>query len=100
MGIALAGTAWSGTLQVTGARSERRLAGSCGDQFRRAIGQYYERSPGGDSVSPDRLMIYCSNKRYPATQRLLASRLSDPITGTAWGFVKGRGPDRRRLQPL
>jgi len=63
-----------------------------GDQFRRAIGQYYERSPGGDKRFPQSLEDLLLDKRYPATQRYLRRVYRDPITGKAeWGTVKGPG---------
>jgi type II secretory pathway pseudopilin PulG len=88
MGIALAGT---GMVWHTQARREKeRELLFVGDQFRRAIGQYYERSPGGDKRFPQSLDDLLLDKRYPATQRYLRRVYLDPITGKAdWGFLKG-----------
>jgi len=87
MGIALAGT---GTVWHTEVRREKeRELLFVGDQFRRAIAQYYERSPGGDKRFPRSLDDLLLDKRYPATQRYLRRVYPDPITGKAWGFVKG-----------
>ena len=87
MGIALAGTGMVWHTQVR--REKERDLLFVGDQFRRAIGQYYERSPGGDKRFPQSLDDLLLDKRYPATQRYLRRVYPDPITGTAWGFVKG-----------
>ena len=88
MGIALAGTGMVWHTQVR--REKERELLFVGDQFRRAIGQYYERSPGGDRHFPQSLDDLLLDKRYPATQRYLRRVYPDPITGkAAWGFVKG-----------
>jgi len=87
MGIALAGTGMIWHTQVR--REKERDLLFVGDQFRRAIGQYYERSPGGDKRFPKSLDDLLLDKRYPATQRYLRRVYPDPITGMAWGFVKG-----------
>jgi type II secretory pathway pseudopilin PulG len=88
MGIALAGTGMVWHTQVR--REKERELLFVGDQLRRAIGQYYERSPGGDKRFPHSLDELLLDKRYPATQRYLRRVYADPITGKAeWGFVKG-----------
>lgn len=88
MGIALAGT---GVVWHTQIRREReRELLFVGDQFRRAIGQYYDRSPVGSTRFPQSLADLLLDKRYAATQRYLRRVYPDPITGKAeWGFVKG-----------
>lgn len=88
MGIALAGTGMVWHTQLR--RENERDLLFVGDQFRRAIGQYYERSPGGDKRFPQSLDDLLLDKRYAATQRYLRRVYPDPITGKAeWGFVKG-----------
>lgn len=88
MGIALAGTGVVWHTQVR--REKERELLFVGDQFRRAIGQYYERSPGGGKRFPQSLDDLLLDKRYVATQRYLRRVYLDPITGKAeWGFVKG-----------
>jgi type II secretory pathway pseudopilin PulG len=62
-----------------------------GDQFRKAIGQYYERSPGLKQFpkSIDDLLL---DRRYPSIQRYLKRPFRDPITGKSeWGLVSGPG---------
>ena len=88
MGIGLAGTGMVWDTQVR--REKERELLFVGDQFRRAIGRYYELSPGGDKRFPQSLDDLLLDKRYPATQRYLRRVYRDPITGKAeWGFVKG-----------
>lgn len=62
-----------------------------GDQYRRAIGMYYERSPGTKQFPPsiDDLLV---DRRYPNVQRYLRRPYSDPMTGKQeWGLVLGPG---------
>jgi type II secretory pathway pseudopilin PulG len=60
-----------------------------GNQFRRAIGQYYERAPGGGRQYPKRLEDLVQDQRFPNVQRYLRRIYADPMTGKAeWGLVK------------
>lgn len=87
MGIALAGT---GVIWHTETRREKeRELLFVGDQFRRAIGLYYERSPGAKRF-PKALEDLLLDRRYPNTQRYLRRLYPDPVGGTAeWGLVRG-----------
>jgi len=59
-----------------------------GDQFRRAIGLYYEHSPGGVRSYPTSLEDLLKDPRYPSTQRYLRRIYRDPVNGdTEWGVV-------------
>lgn len=89
MGIALAET---GVIWHTEMRREKeRELLFVGDQFRRAIGMYYERSPGAKQY-PKALEDLLLDRRYPNTQRYLRRLYADPVGGTSeWGLV--RGPD-------
>jgi type II secretory pathway pseudopilin PulG len=63
-----------------------------GDQVRRAIALYYERSPGGDKRFPQSFEDLLQDQRYPAVQRYLRRVYVDPMTGSKkWGLV--RAPD-------
>lgn len=90
MSIGLAGTGvvWHTVAQ----REKERELLFVGNQFRRAIAQYYERSPGGGNRYPQSLEDLLIDKRYLATQRYLRRVYPDPITGKPeWGLVKGPG---------
>lgn len=59
-----------------------------GEEFRRAIGLYYERTPGAVKRYPERLEDLLHDARYLSTQRYLRRIYRDPITGGAeWGLV-------------
>jgi type II secretory pathway pseudopilin PulG len=58
-----------------------------GQQFRNAIQNYYERSPGAPRF-PDSLEELLKDKRFPNAVRHLRRVYTDPMTGKAeWGFV-------------
>jgi type II secretory pathway pseudopilin PulG len=60
-----------------------------GNQFRQAIGAYYERSAG---QYPLKLEDLLEDKRYPMPQRYLRRLYADPMTGTAqWGLIDAPG---------
>ena len=63
-----------------------------GNQFRQAIGAYYERTPGAVKHFPQALEELLQDKRYPMPQRHLRKLYADPITGKAeWGTVPAPG---------
>jgi type II secretory pathway pseudopilin PulG len=60
-----------------------------GDQFRQAIGLYYERTPGAAKHYPKSLENLLRDDRYIVPQRYLRRIYIDPMTGkTEWGLVK------------
>lgn len=60
-----------------------------GNEFRRAIGNYYRSSPGAPQY-PESLDNLLLDPRFPATRRYLRRIYHDPITGKSeWGLVKG-----------
>ena len=88
MGIALAGTGvlWHSEMR----REKERELLFVGEQFRRAIGLYYERTPGGAKQFPKSIEDLILDRRYPSAQRYLRRLYADPITGKAqWGLVTG-----------
>lgn len=88
MGVGLAATGMVFSRQAQ--REKERQLLFVGDQFRRAIGQYYERSPGGAKRFPQTLEDLLLDRRYPATQRHLRRIYLDPMTSkTEWGLVRG-----------
>lgn len=63
-----------------------------GERFRRAIGLYYERSPGSSKQYPQKLEDLLPDERYLAVQRYLRTMYRDPMTGRReWGFVPAPG---------
>lgn len=52
-----------------------------GNQFKQAIGAYYERSPGSVKNYPEKLEDLLEDPRYLFTVRHLRRIYSDPITG-------------------
>jgi type II secretory pathway pseudopilin PulG len=63
-----------------------------GNQFRQAIGLYYQRSPGAVKRYPEKLEELLEDRRYLSMQRYLRRIYADPITGKAeWGLVTAPG---------
>lgn len=82
--LALASTLWSFAQQ----RQKEQELIFVGNQFRQAIGQYYERSPGSVKIYPRTLEDLLQDNRYVSIQRYLRRIYRDPITGIAeWGLV-------------
>ena len=72
VGLAATGQVWSHSRQ----REKEQELLFVGDQFRQAIGRYYEGTPG-------------PAKRYPNPQRYLRKLYTDPMTGKAeWGLMQ------------
>jgi len=60
-----------------------------GEQFRNAIGRYYEQSPQGTKQFPKILEVLLKDNRSIKPVRHLRKLYSDPITKSAlWGLVK------------
>ncbi|HEY0666463.1 MAG TPA: type II secretion system protein [Gallionella sp.] len=73
-------------------REQERQLLFVGDQFRQAIGRYYEHTPGQQRRYPQSLTDLLKDPRYPSTQRYLRRIYTDPVGGgDNWGVV--RGPD-------
>jgi type II secretory pathway pseudopilin PulG len=63
-----------------------------GNQFRQAIGSYYERTPGAVKRFPQKLEDLLEDKRYPMPQRHLRKLYADPISGKPqWGVIEAPG---------
>lgn len=80
--LALAASLWSFSQQ----REKERELMFVGEQFRRAIGLYYEHTPGTIKKYPQDLKDLLQDNRYVNTQRYLRRLYVDPITGgREWG---------------
>ena len=81
MGVMLGavGKIWSTAQQ----REKERELLFIGNQFRQAIGRYYNQSPGGVKTFPTRLEELLQDPRQLATQRYLRKIYRDPMTGQA-----------------
>jgi len=84
-GLALAGTVWE---QAAAREREAELL-FVGHQYRRAIGLYYDSTPGTVKRYPRALEDLLKDPRQPATQRYLRKLYPDPLGGKEWGVVKG-----------
>lgn len=90
VGLAAAGMV-ARTLQLRDHEEELLFAG---DQFRRAIASYYEKTPGLVKQYPRSLDNLLKDDRVPGVQRHLRRIYLEPITGKKeWGLVEipGRG---------
>jgi type II secretory pathway pseudopilin PulG len=87
MGIGLAAVGpVSRTLQL---REKERELLFVGDQYRRAIGMYYDKTPGPLKQYPKKLEDLLRDNRYPNVQRYLRRIYTDPLTGKKqWGLVE------------
>ena len=84
IGLAFVGQVWHTVVQ----REKEKELLFIGDQFRTAIGSYYEGSPGGVKKFPRTLEELLDDRRYPTTKRHLRRIYNDPMTGRVdWGFV-------------
>jgi len=82
--LAATGTTWSSVK----AREDEEQLRFVGEQFRRAIGSYYEQSPGGAKHFPRRLEDLLRDDRFALPKRHLRQIYVNPRTGKAdWGVV-------------
>lgn len=90
MGLSLSvlGPVWS-TMQKRDKEAELLFVG---DQFRRALEQYYRGGPAGAVQWPRSLEDLLQDPRYPGVRRYLRKIYPDPMTGsTQWGLVRTGG---------
>ena len=89
--VAIAGVALAGTGELWSTVAKRENEAQLlfvGGEFRRAIGGYYESSPGVKQF-PERLEDLLEDKRFPVVRRHLRRLYADPITNTQkWGLIK------------
>ncbi len=85
LGFAATAEVWTQTRQ----REKERELLFIGNQFRQAIGNYYERTPGAVKRYPARLEDLLNDKRFLTSQRHLRKIFHDPMTGKAqWGRIE------------
>ena len=84
-GLALVGEVWE-----TAAKREREAELLfIGNQYRRAIGLYYENTKGNPKRFPRTLEDLLKDSRDASTHRYLRKLFPDPMTGKAeWGLIK------------
>jgi type II secretory pathway pseudopilin PulG len=88
VGLAATGMIWSTAQQ----REKERELLFVGHEFRKAIGSYYERTPGTVKRYPANFTDLLKDNRQLATVRHLRRMYVDPMGGQpAWGIV--RAPD-------
>lgn len=83
-GLAAVGELWSHARQ----REKEQELVWIGNQFKQAIGLYYQRTPGGAKQFPEKLEDLLEDRRFPKPQRYLRKIHADPVTGKPqWGLV-------------
>ena len=88
LGIASLSESWSHARQ----REKEAELLWVGNQFKQAIGLYYERSPGAVKRYPEKLEDLLKDSRFIATQRYLRRIYADPITGKVdWDPIAAPG---------
>jgi type II secretory pathway pseudopilin PulG len=95
MFVVISGIALSSTGQVWHAEAQREKERELlfiGEQFQKAIGSYYESTPGGVKIYPLTLQELLEDKRFVTVRRHLRTLYRDPILGKAeWGLVREQG---------
>jgi hypothetical protein len=87
--ILLGGLAMIGEVWETSAKREKEAdLLFVGNQYRRAIGRFYEGTPGGVKRYPRTLEELLKDPRAPNTKRYLRRLYPDPLGGKEWGIVK------------
>lgn len=88
IGLVAGSEVWSQSRQ----REKERELLFIGEQFRQAIGLYYERTPGAVKRYPQKLQDLLEDRRYLSLQRYLRKIYADPMTGKPdWGVVPAPG---------
>jgi hypothetical protein len=84
-GLALVGEVWE-----TAARREKEAELLfIGNQYRRAIGLFYESTPGVVKRYPRELADLVEDPRQPGMQRHIRKLYPDPVTGKEWVIIRG-----------
>ena len=90
--IAIAGIGMAGVGMVWHQNAQREHEKELlfiGEEYRRAIGSYYESSPSAAKQFPQSLDDLLLDKRFPNTKRHIRKLYADPIArNTQWGLIK------------
>lgn len=90
--VAIIGVGLAGTAEVWSLAQQREKEAELlfvGNQYRDAIGRYYDATPGGGKRYPSRLEDLLEDNRYPMPRRHLRKLYADPLTGKAeWGLME------------
>jgi len=89
-GIALAGT---GVLwQLESRREKEKELLFIGEEYRRAIDRYYDKTPGAAKQYPEKLEDLLQDKRFPMPVHHLRRLYRDPMTQKVdWELIKQQG---------
>ena len=83
IGLAAAGLVWKTEIK----REKEAQLLFVGEQYRQAIGSYYESTPSAVRQFPLSLADLLKDARFPAIKRHLRQMYSDPMTGREeWGL--------------
>lgn len=86
--LTVAAGATSVVWHVAAQREKERQLLFVGDQFRRAIGSYYQSAPSGPGRFPPKLEDLLRDPRYPHVVRHLRMLYRDPLTNSQeWGLI-------------
>lgn len=93
--VAIAGVALAGTgvlWQMESRREKEKELLFIGEEYRRAIGSYYDKSPGGQKQYPEKLEDLLLDKRFPNPVRHLRRLYRDPmLPGEEWNLIRQQG---------
>lgn len=88
VGLVAIGESWSHARQ----REKEAELIWIGEQFRQAIGLYYQRSPGVMKRYPEKLEDLLEDRRFLTVQRYIRKVYDDPMVANAsWGLVPAPG---------
>lgn len=88
IGLAAVGQVWHTEAQ----REREKELLFVGEQYARAIGSYYESTPGAVKQYPASLEELLEDRRFPVMRRHLRKLYRDPVTGEAdWALILQQG---------
>lgn len=93
--VAIAGIAMAGTgvlWQLESRREKEKELLFIGEEYRRAISSYYDKSPGGDKQHPEKIEDLLLDKRFPMPVRHLRRHYRDPMRADGeWELIRQQG---------